>query len=116
MSTRVHTGPVTVRTAQLAYAATALADTWMAGHRDPRVRSWRRATKPALMPLLAVRLRSSPATALTGPTLAALAAGGAGDVALLRQGERAFLAGLACFAAGHVAYVAGARRVASPPR
>lgn len=97
----------------LLYAAAAAADTWLAGHRDPRVRRWRRVTKPALTPLLAWRLHRAPPSPLRTPTLLALAAGGAGDVALLRDGQRAFLAGLTSFAVGHAAYVVGWRRLSA---
>lgn len=65
------------------------------------------------MPLLAWRLHRSPRTTLTTPTLVALAAGGVGDVALLREGQRAFLAGLSSFAVGHLAYLVGWRRLAA---
>lgn len=97
----------------LLYVAAAAADTWLAGHRDPGVRRWRRLTKPALTPLLAWRLHRAPAAPLRTPTLLALAAGGIGDVALLREGRRAFLVGLTSFAAGHVAYLLGWRRLSA---
>ena len=44
----------------------------------------------------------------------ALAAGWAGDVALLSDGQRAFLAGLGSFAVGHAAYVVGLRHLRAP--
>lgn len=42
-----------------------------------------------------------------GPVVAGLALGAAGDFALARPGDRWLLAGMAAFAAGHLAYVAG---------
>nr|WP_240929520.1 lysoplasmalogenase [Streptomyces coryli] len=60
------------------------------------------ATKPLLMPLLAVyaALRGGPRL-----LIAALLCGAAGDV-LLQIGGPAFLAGMGAFAAGHVCYLA----------
>ncbi|MDX6313957.1 MAG: hypothetical protein QOF44_3421, partial [Streptomyces sp.] len=59
--------------------------------------------KPLLMPLLAAY-----AVANRGPRLllAALLCGWAGDVLLLSDAKPAFLAGMGCFAAGHVCYLA----------
>jgi len=60
------------------------------------------ATKPLLMPvLMAGRDR---------PAQRALALGGAGDVALLGSSQTAFTAGLACFLAGHVAWIMALRQ------
>ena len=59
-------------------------------------------TKPLLMPVLMMG-RDRPAQR-------ALALGGAGDVALLGSGETAFTAGLACFLAGHVAWIIALRQ------
>ncbi|BBC37575.1 hypothetical protein SGFS_088690 [Streptomyces graminofaciens] len=58
--------------------------------------------KPLLMPLLAVYAR-----VCGGPRLlvAALLCGWGGDVLLLFDAEPAFLAGMGCFAAGHVCYL-----------
>uniref|UniRef100_A0AAU3H042 Lysoplasmalogenase n=1 Tax=Streptomyces sp. NBC_01401 TaxID=2903854 RepID=A0AAU3H042_9ACTN len=58
--------------------------------------------KPLLMPLLAAC-----AAARGGPRLlvAALLCGWAGDVLLMPESDAAFLAGMACFAAGHVCYL-----------
>lgn len=61
----------------------------------------RRLTKPFLMPALMV---GKPAA-----TRLPLALGGAGDVALLGTGARAFTAGLGAFLLGHVAWVAALR-------
>lgn len=102
------------RTARLLYAATAVADTWLAGRPEAWAARARRATKPALMPLLAIRLREAPQTPLRTPSAIALAAGCAGDVALLSDGQRAFLAGLGSFAVGHAAYVVGLRHLRAP--
>ena len=62
----------------------------------------RLATKPLLMPALAVY-----AAARGGPRLllGALACGWAGDVLLEIGGTVAFLLGMGCFAAGHVCYL-----------
>ncbi|MGW1817578.1 lysoplasmalogenase [Streptomyces sp. NPDC002125] len=58
--------------------------------------------KPLLMPLLAAY-----AVARGGPRLltAALLCGWAGDVLLMPGSDAAFLAGMGCFAAGHVCYL-----------
>ncbi|MFF4584816.1 lysoplasmalogenase [Streptomyces sp. NPDC001388] len=58
--------------------------------------------KPLLMPLLATWAAVSGAPRLL---LAALLCGWGGDVLLLSDAEPAFLAGMACFAAGHVCYL-----------
>jgi uncharacterized membrane protein YhhN len=80
------------------FAALAAADTLLAaaGRDGPR-----RLTKPLLMPtLMAGR---------GGRTRRALALGGAGDVALLANSDAAFMAGLASFLAGHLAWIADLR-------
>ncbi|MFC8080591.1 lysoplasmalogenase [Streptomyces sp. NPDC057307] len=58
--------------------------------------------KPLLMPLLAayVAVRGGPR-----PLVAALLLGWGGDVFLLSSADGAFLAGMGCFAAGHVCYL-----------
>ena len=82
------------RRATLVYAALAVADTLLAATGRDRQR-W--LTKPLLMPvLMAGRDR---------PAQRALALGGAGDVALLGSNQAAFIAGLGCFLAGHVAWI-----------
>ncbi|GAA1719480.1 lysoplasmalogenase [Streptomyces yatensis] len=60
-------------------------------------------TKPALMPVLAVwaLVRGGP-----WPLPAALVCGCGGDVLLQIGGDTAFLAGMGCFAAGHLCYLA----------
>ncbi|WP_406128278.1 lysoplasmalogenase [Streptomyces sp. NBC_00989] len=60
-------------------------------------------TKPLLMPLLAAyaALRGAPRL-----LVAALLFGWGGDTLLLSDTDPAFLAGMACFAAGHVCYLA----------
>ncbi|WP_458243254.1 lysoplasmalogenase [Streptomyces sp. MAI_2237] len=59
--------------------------------------------KPLLMPLLAAYAGVRGAPRLL---LAALLFGWGGDVLLLSDADPAFLAGMACFAAGHVCYLA----------
>lgn len=59
--------------------------------------------KPLLMPLLAAGAAVSGAPRLL---VAALLCGWGGDTLLLFDAEPAFLAGMACFAAGHVCYLA----------
>ena len=87
------------RRATVVFVALAAADTFLAATGRDRQR-W--GTKPLLMPvLMAGRDR---------PTQRALALGGAGDVALLGSGEIAFTAGLACFLAGHVAWIVALRQ------
>lgn len=65
-------------------------------------RSGQLLAKPLLMPLLAAY-----AAARGGPRLlvAALLLGWGGDVFLLSSADGAFLAGMGCFAAGHVCYL-----------
>jgi uncharacterized membrane protein YhhN len=76
------------------FVALAAADTLLAGAGRDRQR-W--LTKPLLMPaLMAGSDRGS---------RRALALGGAGDVALLGSSDAAFTAGLACFLAGHIAWI-----------
>ncbi|WP_416983007.1 lysoplasmalogenase [Streptomyces sp. T028] len=70
-----------------------LAADWHPGHA---------VAKPLLMPLLAAwaAVRGAPRL-----LVAALLCGWGGDVLLLSDAEPAFLAGMACFAAGHVCYL-----------
>jgi uncharacterized membrane protein YhhN len=87
------------RGATAVFAALAAADTVLAAAGRDRPR---RLTKPLLMPaLMAGRDRR---------TRWALALGGAGDVALLGDGEAAFRAGLASFLAGHLAWISALRQ------
>ena len=87
------------RRATLVYAALAATDTLLAATGNDR---GRRLTKPLLMPvLMAGRDR---------PAQRALALGGAGDIALLGGSQTAFMAGLGCFLAGHVAWIAALRQ------
>lgn len=58
--------------------------------------------KPLLMPLLAAWAAARGAPRLL---VAALLCGWGGDVLLLSDADPAFLAGMACFAAGHVCYL-----------
>jgi uncharacterized membrane protein YhhN len=81
------------------FAALAAADTLLAATGRDR-RRW--LTKPLLMPvLMAGRDR---------PAQRALALGGAGDVALLGSDQTAFMTGLGCFLAGHVAWIIALRQ------
>lgn len=102
---------------KLAYVGLAATDAWLAGR--PAAHRARVLTKPLLMPTLAgsllldERARRSP---LRTSTLVAQAAGWAGDLALMRSGREAFMAGAGAFAVGHVAYVSGFRRVGRPAR
>ena len=97
-------------TALPAYLALAAVDTALAATGRTRAR---RASKPLLMPTLAV--------GRDRPTKVALALSCAGDVALLGQGQAAFTAGLGSFLGAHVAWVRALRgrpgggRVASRP-
>ncbi|WP_405642512.1 lysoplasmalogenase [Streptomyces sp. NBC_00019] len=59
--------------------------------------------KPLLMPLLAAYAASRGAPRLL---IAALLCGWGGDTLLLFDAESAFLAGMGCFAAGHICYLA----------
>jgi uncharacterized membrane protein YhhN len=63
--------------------------------------TWRRLTKPLLMPVLMV--------GRDRPTQRALAFGGIGDVSLLGSSDVAFKVGLGSFLAGHVAWVTALR-------
>jgi uncharacterized membrane protein YhhN len=81
------------------FVAFAAADTLLAGAGRNRHR-W--LTKPLLMPALMAGCDRG--------SRPALALGGAGDVALLGSGDAAFTAGLACFLAGHVAWIRALRR------
>ena len=99
------------------YAALAAVDTALAGASTDAARRARYVTKPLLMPALAAGFRRatrSRSDALTRGTAAAQALSWGGDVALLRSGERAFLAGVGAFLAAHVCYVAGFTSVRAP--
>ena len=88
-----------VRSARGVFVAVAAADTLLAGIGRTRER---RLTKPLLMPvLMAGSDRGS---------RRALALGGAGDVALLGTSDTAFTVGLACFLAGHAAWIHALRQ------
>ena len=70
-------------------------------------------TKPLLMPLLTAyaALRGAPRL-----LVAALLCGWGGDTLLLSDADAAFLAGMACFAAGHLCYLALFRTYGGPKR
>jgi uncharacterized membrane protein YhhN len=87
------------RGARGVFVVLAAADTLLAGAGRDRER-W--LTKPLLMPvLMAGSDRGS---------RRALALGGAGDMALLGTGDVAFTTGLACFLAGHAAWIHALRQ------
>ncbi|HYN28454.1 MAG TPA: lysoplasmalogenase [Dermatophilaceae bacterium] len=109
--------PSTSTTLRLGYLALAATDTWLSGATGQRGRRARRVTKPLLMPTLAASLVTDPRAAgspLLPTTVAAQAAGWGGDVALLGEGTRSFLAGAGAIGVGHLAYVAGFLRHRDP--
>jgi uncharacterized membrane protein YhhN len=99
------------------YVGVATVDSLLAGRPGPTARRLRFLTKPALMPLLAGATRAAgqrPRTVTAAQTLS-----WGGDVALLANGDKAFLAGLGSFFGAHAAYIAafarrGDRLSASP--
>ena len=91
--------------ARAGYLALALLDTGLAAAGRSAAR---RASKPLLMPVLALQRDR--------PTQRALVLSGAGDVALLGDGDRAFTAGLASFLAAHLAWVSALRGRPPPGR
>ena len=95
---------------KLAYAGLAAVDTWLSGIADRRAHRARFVTKPLLMPTLAASLLTNPkaeGSPLRTTTVAAQLGGWGGDVALLGEGTKPFLAGTSSFALGHVAYLSG---------
>ena len=95
---------------KLAYAGLAATDAWLSGKPDRRAHLARFVTKPLLMPTLAASLATSPravGSPLRTTTLVAQAGGWGGDVALLGNGIRPFIAGTGSFAVGHLAYLGG---------
>lgn len=109
--------PSTSTKLQLGYVGLAAVDSWLAGQPNKWAHRARFVTKPLLMPTLAgslatnERARNSP---LRTSTLAAQVGGWGGDVALLSESKKPFLAGIASFALGHAAYFAGFARQVSP--
>ena len=98
------------KTAKVGFGVLALADTLLAGSDRNAARRLRYVTKPLLMPALTTAF--TPVThdrhdGLRQGTVVAQAFSWSGDVALLGQGERAFLAGVGSFLAAHVAYISG---------
>lgn len=109
--------PTSPRAVAATYAAVALADTYLAGHRSALVRSLRLVTKPLLMPTLMLAFaRTTQLEAPATPTrhhvvtrtggLVAQGLSAGGDIALLSRSEPAFLAGVGSFFGAHVAYTA----------
>lgn len=95
---------------KLAYVGLAAVDTWLSGIADRRAHRARFVTKPLLMPTLAASLLTNPKaedSPLRTSTVAAQLGGWGGDVALLGEGTKPFLAGTGSFALGHAAYLSG---------
>ncbi len=102
--------PATSTKLKLAYVALAAADTWLSGQSGRAAHRARFVTKPLLMPVLSASLATNERAAgspLRTSTLVAQAGGWGGDVALLGEGTKPFLAGAGSFGVGHLAYVAG---------
>ncbi|MET3962785.1 putative membrane protein YhhN [Marmoricola sp. OAE513] len=100
----------TSRRLKLAYVAIAAADTWLSGSSSPRAHRARVLTKPMLMPTLMASLITDPNSAtspLRTSTLAAQAGGWGGDLALMGDEPKHFVAGSGSFALGHAAYISG---------
>ena len=95
---------------KLAYVGLAAVDTWLSTRERPLARTTRYVAKPLLMPTLAASLASDEQAVhspLRTTTLLAQAGGWGGDVALLGEGTKPFVAGAGSFALGHVAYLTG---------
>lgn len=93
-----------------AYVGVAVLDTWLSGSPRRSAHAARFVTKPLLMPLLGGSLatdRRAVDSPLRRTTLAAQVGAWGGDVALLGEGTRPFVAGTASFALGHAAYLHG---------
>src|SRR3978361_317816 len=91
----------------VAYVALSATDALLAGREGTTARRLRFLTKPALMPTLTIAMhRAEPRDALVrrGVT-AAQAFSWGGDVALLANGETAFLGGVGSFLGAHLAYI-----------
>lgn len=100
----------TSRKLKLGYLALAGVDAWLSGSTRSAAHRARALTKPLLMPVLAASLATNPRarrSPLRTTTLAAQAFGWGGDVALLREGTRAFTAGAGSFGVGHASYLTG---------
>jgi uncharacterized membrane protein YhhN len=72
-------------------------------------------TKPFLMPAIAARFASKPRGPGFRRVLTAQAFSWGGDIALMGEGRRPFLAGLGSFLVGHLAYVSAFRSRSSVP-
>ena len=95
---------------KFAYVGLAAVDTWLSGIADRKAHYARFVTKPLLMPTLSASLLTNPKAAgspLRTSTVAAQIGGWGGDVALLGEGTKPFLAGTGSFALGHAAYLSG---------
>jgi uncharacterized membrane protein YhhN len=92
------------------YTALAAADSYLAGRTSKAARRARFVLKPLLMPTLSVAFTEATrgrTDALTRSTQAAQAFSWGGDVALLGNGDKAFLSGVGSFAGAHAAYITG---------
>jgi uncharacterized membrane protein YhhN len=103
------------------YAALAVTDTALAASSSPTTRRFRLVTKPLLMPALATAFMVSlngrevdHGGMLRWATVGAQAMSGAGDIALLRKSEPAFLTGLSAFFGAHIAYTVAFTNAARP--
>lgn len=105
------------RSLTVLYGALALVDSTLAGSERAAAHRARRVTKPLLMPTLTASLLSDPqarSSPLRTGTVVAQLAGWGGDVALLGEGTKPFLAGAGSFAVGHTSYIVGFRRHGVP--
>lgn len=96
------------------FRATALLDVVASAAGSSAAQRFRRMSKSALMPTLALAALRRPQSGhqradrrLTAAVAAGLALSWCGDVALLRSEETAFIVGLGSFLGGHLAYGAG---------
>lgn len=95
---------------KLAYLGIAAADTWLSSSTDHRLHKARVLTKPLLMPTLMASLITNPRAAnspLRTSTLIAQAGGWGGDLVLMGDEPKHFIAGSGSFAVGHAAYISG---------
>ncbi|MBM6546034.1 lysoplasmalogenase [Janibacter sp. YIM B02568] len=99
------------RAAAWTLAAGAFAADWVAVATDRR--KLELVAKPAAMPTLALACVEAglPEKRWGAPVLVGQAFGLGGDVLLLREDQRSFLAGLSSFLVGHLAYIEAFRRM-----
>lgn len=103
------------RAAAWTLAASAFAADWVAVATDRR--KLELVAKPAAMPMLALACVEAglPEKRWGAPVLVGQAFGLGGDVLLLREDQRSFLAGLSSFLVGHLAYIEAFRRMGLRP-